>query len=190
MFNFEKYFRVEVNRVVDGDTLDVSFYLGLGIWLNTQRVRLLGINTPETRGVERPMGLKVKNYLADAINRATEVIIKTDEGEKGKYGRFLVVVYVKLDGKWINVNKELTRQGAAVEYMAADVSEVKQVFDPSDQDIESRLKVDEKKTELEVYDEGSEDSSPEDVSVLARELLTIAREFAFEDERGNMKERT
>jgi micrococcal nuclease len=190
MFDFEKYFRVKVNRVIDGDTLDVSFYLGLGIWLNTQRVRLLGINTPETRGVERPLGLKVKKYLTDAIDRAEEVLVKTDEGAKGKYGRFLVVVFVKLDGKWINVNKELTRQGAAVEYMAAESSDLKQVFDPSEQDIASRLQVDDKKTELEVYDEGSEDSSPEDMAVQAHEILTIAREVMLQDERGNMKERT
>jgi len=187
MFDFEKYFRVKVDRVVDGDTLDLSFYLGLGIWLNTQRVRLLGINTPETRGVERPLGLKVKKYLTEAISRAEEVMVKTDEGTKGKYGRFLVILYVKLNGKWINVNKELTRQGAAVDYMASDVADAKQVFDPSEQDIESRLKVDDKKTELEVYDEGSEGSSPEDMAVQARELLTIAREVVLV-EHGNMKE--
>jgi micrococcal nuclease len=180
MFSFEKYFRVTVNRVIDGDTLDVSFYLGLGIWLNTQRVRLLGINTPETRGVERPLGLKVKEYLTDAIERAEEVVCKTDEGAKGKYGRFLVVVFVKLDGKWINVNDELTRQGAAVEYMASDASDAKQVFDPPEQDIESRLEVDEKKTEFEVYDEGNEDSSPEDMSKQALELLTIAKEVVLQ----------
>jgi len=178
MFNFEKYFRVNVDRVIDGDTMDVSFYLGLGIWLNTQRVRLLGINTPETRGVERPLGLKVKNYLTDAVNRAEEVVVKTDEGEKGKYGRFLVVVFVKLDGKWINVNKELIKQGAAVEYMASASSEVKMVFDPSDQDIESRLEVDDKKTDAEVYDGEREELSIEGVSLTeARELLTIAREL-------------
>ena len=189
MFNFEKYFRVNVDRVIDGDTLDVSFYLGLGIWLNKQRVRLLGINTPEMKGPERPMGIKVKNYLTDAINRAEEVVVKTDEGSKGKYGRFLVVVFVKLNGKWINVNNELTKQGAAVEYMASDASDVQKVFDPSDQDIESRLKVDDKKTELEVYDEAGGNSSLEETAVQARELLTIAREVAFQDRRGNMKER-
>jgi micrococcal nuclease len=175
MFDFERYFRVKIDRVVDGDTLDLSFYLGLGIWLNTQRVRLLGINTPETRGEERPLGLKVKKYLADAVERAQEVVVRTDEGAKGKYGRFLVVLFLKIDGKWVNVNKELTRQGAAVEYMASDASDAKQVFDPSDQDIESRLKVDEKKTEREVYDEGREVSSP-DIKE-AKELIELAREL-------------
>jgi micrococcal nuclease len=155
MFQFEQHFRVDVNRVIDGDTLDVSFYLGLGIWLNTQRIRLRGINTPEMKGEERLLGMKVKQYLVDALNKAEVVVAKTDEASKGKYGRFLAIIYAKLDGKWVNVNKELLRQGAAKEYMASrmDAKSQKEIFDPPPEDLESRLQVMEHLTEEQVYDE-------------------------------------
>jgi len=156
MFDFERYFRVRVDRVIDGDTLEASLYLGLGVWLNNQRLRLLGINAPEMKGETRALGIKVRDYLADALKRASDVVVRSDEESKGKYGRFLVVVLAKLDGKWVNVNKELMRQGAARAYESSDASDAEAIFDPPNEDIEKRLQVDEKKTRSEVYDESDE----------------------------------
>lgn len=161
MFAFEQHFRVDVNKVIDGDTLDVSFYLGLGIWLNNQRIRLRGINAPEMKGDERPMGIKVRDYLVGALDSAEVVVAKTDEASKGKYGRFLVILYAKIAGKWVNVNNELVRQGAAKEYMASQMSEETQedIFAPPPEDLESRVEVLEQRTEDEVYDSVEDDES-------------------------------
>jgi endonuclease YncB( thermonuclease family) len=149
MYKFEPFYRAKVDRVVDGDTLVLSFYLGLGIWLNEQKVRLVGINAPEVTGVEKEQGLKVTAYLKSLLDKSDDIIVRTDEKKKGKYGRFLVVVFGKMGGKWINFNERLVQAGAAREYMASTVEEI---FNPDPADIESRIDLDELKTETEVYD--------------------------------------
>jgi len=151
MYKFEPFFRVKVDRVIDGDTLVVSFYMGLGLWLHEQKVRLLGINAPEKTGETKEQGLKVTAYLESLLKKADDVIVRTDEGKKGKFGRFLVILYGRIDGKWVNLNKRLVSVGAAREYMAADASDAKDVFDPPPADIERRVKVDEAMTESLVY---------------------------------------
>jgi micrococcal nuclease len=165
MYKFEPFYRVKIESVIDGDTLVLSFYLGLGIWLNNQKVRLRGINAPEMRGVERDLGAKVTNYLKKLLQQAEDVIVKTDEKSKGKYGRFLVIVYGKYDGKWVNLNNKLVEAGAAVEYMASDASDADEIFDPPPEDIESRVDVNEELTEQEVYRE------VEAMMQLAREVI-------------------
>ena len=157
MYKFEPFYRAKVEKVTDGDTLVISFYLGLGIWLNDQKVRLLGINAPEKTGETRELGLKVTEYLKGLLRQASGVIIRSDEAKKGKYGRFLVVVYGKIDGEWVNINQKLVEVGAAQEYMvASDASEAEEIFNPPPQDIENRVMVDEVRTEQEVYQNGAE----------------------------------
>jgi micrococcal nuclease len=168
---FETLFRVEPVKVTDGDTLVLNIYLGLGIWLNAQKVRLLGINAPELKGEERPMGLKVRDYLASVIQKSEGLIARSDEEKKGKYGRFLMVLYAKLDGKWVNVNSMLVEKGAAREYMASDSSDAAEVFDPPPEDIEQRVVVDEERTERDVYENGEPDM---DKVAIASELVKIA----------------
>lgn len=172
MFKFEQHFRVDVNKVIDGDTLDVSFYLGLGIWLNNQRIRLRGINAPEMKGEQRPMGIKVRDYLVNALQQAEVIVAKTDEKSKGKYGRFLVILFAKTAGKWVNVNQELIRQGAASEYMASDMDMETQteVFAPPPEDLESRLQVLEQRTEEEVYDDMTEEDAVRELDSALSEL--------------------
>ena len=57
---------VEINRVLDGDTIDVTIDLGFRI-TTFQRLRLVSVDTPEIRGPERPEGLKVKEYVKGLI---------------------------------------------------------------------------------------------------------------------------
>lgn len=170
MYKFEPFYRVKVDRVVDGDTLALSFYLGLGIWLNNQRVRLLGINAPEVKGESRELGLQVTQFLKGLIAKSDGIIVRTDEEKKGKYGRFLVVLYGRIDGKWENLNKRLVTVGAAQEYMASDASDAKDIFDPPPADIESRVDVNEEKTDLEVYGIADKEVSAALVR-LAKEVL-------------------
>jgi len=88
-------YRVKINRVVDGDTVDVDIDLGFGVWLHDERVRIMGIDTPESRtsnSVEKAFGLAAKNRLKELLSE--EAILKTQidkngEDMKGKFGRIL-----------------------------------------------------------------------------------------------------
>lgn len=106
-------YTAKVLEVIDGDTLDVSIDLGFNVQ-HTLRVRLYGINTPETRTrnkEEKQKGLAAKQRLKDLIEGKL-VLIKTKKDEKEKYGRYLAEVY--LDET--NINKTLIAEGHAQEY--------------------------------------------------------------------------
>jgi micrococcal nuclease len=104
-----------VTKIVDGDTIDVLLDMGFDI-LYQQRVRLFGIDTPESRTrdlVEKKFGLKAKKFLTDQIKKATKITIRTYKGdETGKFGRILGDVYC--DGK--SVNSLMCKVGHAVQY--------------------------------------------------------------------------
>ena len=86
---------VHVNKVVDGDTVDVDINLGFGVWLHDERVRIMGIDTPESRTsdrVEKLFGLAAKNRLYELLEKDAKLITTEDsDGEdmKGKFGRIL-----------------------------------------------------------------------------------------------------
>ena len=108
----------KVTKVVDGDTIDVDIDLGFNISY-TQRVRLAGIDTPESRtkdAREKALGLEVKNKVKSAIESAKTVIIKTELPDSTeKYGRILGWVY--LDGAAKSLNEQLIEEGYAWGYM-------------------------------------------------------------------------
>jgi micrococcal nuclease len=86
---------VKVIKVVDGDTVDVDIDLGFGIVLTDERVRIMGIDTPESRTsdkVEKVFGLLAKERLKELLGE-TAVLLTTEDrhGEdmKGKFGRVL-----------------------------------------------------------------------------------------------------
>ncbi len=83
-------------KVVDGDTIDVDIDLGFGVWLRNQRIRMMGIDTPESRTrdlEEKKFGLLAKDKLQTLL--ANRKVIKTFKDAKGKFGRILadVIVY-------------------------------------------------------------------------------------------------
>jgi len=114
-----------VDRIVDGDTVDVTVDLGFDIHFKT-RVRLYGINTPETRTKdleEKERGLAAKARLAEIINYAQHMrhnlILQTKE--KGKFGRYLGILIIQDSrpdhaNERTNINQQLVEEGHAVEY--------------------------------------------------------------------------
>lgn len=108
---FEYYARV--SEVIDGDTVDVEVDLGFSI-VHKIRIRLNGINTPETRTrnkEEKARGLAAKNRLKELVEGKI-VLIKTEKAELEKYGRYLGVLFVE----GVNVNQQLITEGHAVSY--------------------------------------------------------------------------
>ena len=84
-------YKCKVVRVVDGDTVDVDIDLGFGVWLRKQRVRLVGIDTPESRTKdleEKKYGLAAKEFLTKWVTSGG-LTIKTIKDARGKFGRIL-----------------------------------------------------------------------------------------------------
>jgi endonuclease YncB( thermonuclease family) len=79
-----------IQRIVDGDTVDVDIDLGFGIWLRKERIRIAGIDTPEKRTrdkVEKVFGLAATAKAHELIPEGSECIIRTRRDRAGKYGR-------------------------------------------------------------------------------------------------------
>jgi micrococcal nuclease len=123
MYEYKAY----VNKVVDGDTVDVDIDLGFGIVLTDERVRIMGIDTPESRTsnkVEKIFGLAAKNRLKELLGKTT--ILKTQiarDGEdmRGKFGRVLGD-FVAEDGRL--VTEILIEEGHCVPYFGESKDDV------------------------------------------------------------------
>jgi micrococcal nuclease len=113
-----EYYVKKVTKVVDGDTIDVDIDLGFDISFSS-RVRLAGIDTPESRTtdkMEKALGLEAKAYLKHEIEAAKSVVIKTEKMDSSeKYGRILGWVY--LDGADVSLNEKMIADGHAWSYM-------------------------------------------------------------------------
>ena len=114
---YEYYVR-KVENVVDGDTIDVLIDLGFDI-LFQSRVRLAGIDTPESRTKdlkEKVLGLESKEYLKKALKDSKSVVIKTEKMDSSeKYGRILGWVYI--NGDTVSINDMMINDGYAWGYM-------------------------------------------------------------------------
>ena len=105
-------YNATLERVVDGDTVDVTLDLGFDVKLHKQRVRLAGIDTPESRTrnlAEKALGLAAKDRLIELCVGK----FKVKSLGKGKYGRILGIPYTE-DGE--DVCQKLNNEGHAVEY--------------------------------------------------------------------------
>ena len=120
-------YRAHVNRVIDGDTVDVDIELGFGIVLTDERVRIMGIDTPESRTsdkVEKVFGLAAKERLKGLLGKTTTLkteINKDGEDMKGKFGRVLGD-FVATSGELIT--EILINEGHAVKYHGQNKADV------------------------------------------------------------------
>lgn len=107
------FYKAFVTAVYDGDTITVDIDLGLKTLIKGEKIRLFGLNAPEIRGKERPLGLKSRDYLRELI-LGKEIFIETIKDKKGKYGRYLGNIFLeKSSGRFMNINKELIKKGFA-----------------------------------------------------------------------------
>ena len=115
-------FRVtEINRVLDGDTIDVTIDLGFDLY-KKERVRVAGVDTPEkrTRNLEeKALGIDATNWLKEklesTINGDGELSVRTElVGGVGKYGRLLGWLYI--DDSEVSLNEQMIDEGYAHAY--------------------------------------------------------------------------
>ena len=112
---------MKINKVVDGDTIDVTIDLGFDLY-KKERVRIAGVDTPEKRTrdlEEKALGLDatawMKDKLTETIKGDEELIIRTElKGGTGKYGRLLGWLYVGEDD--ISLNEKMITEGYAWAY--------------------------------------------------------------------------
>lgn len=112
-----EYYVHSLDKVVDGDTIDVTIDLGFDIKYSS-RVRMAGIDTPESRTrdlEEKAMGLEAKEYLKTRLKKAKKIVIKTEKLDSTeKYGRILGWIF--LDNETNSVNNQMILKGYAWEY--------------------------------------------------------------------------
>lgn len=121
-------YKCKILRVVDGDTVDIDIDLGFGIWMHKERVRMMGIDTPESRTrdlVEKAFGLASKERLKELLPIGSIQVLKTEidksgEDAKGKFGRIL--------GDFLIEEKRVTdiliEEGHAVAYFGGSKEDV------------------------------------------------------------------
>ena len=105
-------YKCKLIKVIDGDTIDVDIDLGFGVWLRKQRVRLYGIDTPESRTrdlEEKKRGLAAKARLIELLGDGKFIL---ESHGVGKYGRCLGSLHMGSK----NINKTLIKEGHATEY--------------------------------------------------------------------------
>ena len=115
-------YKCKVTNIVDGDTVDVDIDLGFGVWLRDQRIRLYGIDTPESRTSdpsEKLYGKAAAEFLKKWLDGG-DVTIKTHKDERGKFGRILGELWV-FD---TNVNRKMIEEHHAVEYHGQSKEEI------------------------------------------------------------------
>ena len=91
-------YRCIVRRIIDGDTFECDIDLGFSTVLQKEKVRLLGIDTPELRAkdlVEKQRAQDAKTFVKNLLPPGTEVIIRTHKDSTGKYGRYLANVFLR-----------------------------------------------------------------------------------------------
>jgi micrococcal nuclease len=128
-------YKAIIQKVVDGDTLEISIDLGLSVWIHDEKIRLYGIDTPEVFGVKKgtpewELGMKASDFVKSILKEKDEIIIQTIKDKQEKYGRYLAVVYLKVSAEILTgladirsiddyfcLNDIMVRKGLAKVYM-------------------------------------------------------------------------
>ncbi len=109
MKKLDYLYNAKITSVYDGDTVTADVDLGMKVWVKGVKLRLYGIDTPELRGDEREAGIVSRDALRAKILHKEVVIHSLG---RGKYGRWLAVVWVDDD----NVNLSMIAEGLAKPY--------------------------------------------------------------------------
>lgn len=118
-------YNATIDRVVDGDTVDLNIDLGFDVWVK-KRVRLHHVDTPEKRTrdlLEKVFGYVASDFVSIALHKAKKMIIKTTiDGSTDKYGRVLGEIWCDDDAT--SINDQLIEKRYAVKYEGQNKSDV------------------------------------------------------------------
>ena len=113
-------YRCNVVKIIDGDTVDVDIDLGFGVWMRKQRIRMYGIDTPESRTrdlEEKKYGLAAKDFLTGMLDDEGGIVLRTHKDGKGKFGRILGELWRTTNYADQSINEYMIEKHHAVRYM-------------------------------------------------------------------------
>ena len=120
-------YKAKIIKVIDGDTIEVDFDLGFGVWLRNQRIRLDGIDTPESRTAdkeEKIRGALSKDKLTELLSKDEYVYVETKLDPNEKFGRILAKLST-FSG--IEVNQWMIANYYAVSYQGENKEKVREL---------------------------------------------------------------
>ena len=121
-------YKCKLIKVIDGDTIDIDIDLGFGVWLRKQRIRMYGIDTPESRTrdlEEKKYGLAAKAFLTEMLDDS-HLILKTHKDERGKFGRILGEVWRTTNFADQSINNYMVEKHHAVAYYGQSKEDIEQ----------------------------------------------------------------
>jgi len=116
-----------IKRVVDGDTADIDIDLGFDVWLRDQRVRFMGIDTPESRTrdkVEKIFGTYAKNYVKKYLPTGSKQTLITYKDGTGKFGRILADFEIEEHGVKFNLVEKMINEHVGVAYFGQSKDDI------------------------------------------------------------------
>lgn len=105
-------YKAKIESIYDGDTMTCTIDCGFGVYLSKQKIRLFGIDTPEVRGDEKKDGIRIRDIVRKKL-LGKEITLKTIKDKKGKYGRYLGIIYLNENNDYININEWLVENNYA-----------------------------------------------------------------------------
>jgi len=124
-------YRATLLKIIDGDTVDVDIDLGFGVVLTNQRIRLYGIDTPESRTrdlEEKKCGKLAAKYIEDHIKVSSTFTLRTHLDGKGKYGRILgeLICFVPEFDREMSLNDAMIMKKLAVKYFGQSKDDIEE----------------------------------------------------------------
>ena len=126
-------YKCKILRVVDGDTVDVDIDLGFGVWMHRERVRISGIDAPESRTrdrVEKLFGMSAKERVRELLPVGSTATLTCKEYDStGKFGRIIAdfEVYSHAQDAWTSLSNILVAEGHAVPYTGGSKEDLEAV---------------------------------------------------------------
>ena len=120
-------YRCKLRKMVDGDTVDIDIDLGFGVWLQDERVRLYGIDTPESRTrdlEEKKYGLAAKEYVENFLDDKWLTLKTKEYDSKGKFGRILGELWRTYSYADKSLNDYLIEKHHAVPYLGQSKEDI------------------------------------------------------------------
>ncbi len=120
-------YRCKLRKVVDGDTVDIDIDLGFGVWLQDERVRLYGVDTPESRTrdlEEKKYGLAAKEYVENFLDDEWLTLKTKEYDSKGKFGRILGELWRTSSYADKSLNDYLVEKHHAVPYLGQSKEDI------------------------------------------------------------------
>ena len=121
-------YKCKVTKVVDGDTVDVDIDLGFGVWMRKQRIRMYGIDTPESRTsdeVEKLYGKAATAFLVKWTN-AGDLTLRTFKDDRGKFGRILGELWRITNYADQSINEYMIEKHHAVRYYGQSKEDIEE----------------------------------------------------------------